>query len=161
VAQTKKDHGKQSFDFSLLAASFLDEESDSSVEQSCAEELMDFKLLGACDLSDLSPNEVKADKLPAGQLEEVGVQFGHQLGQGDHEMNEILPAIENKIDRVFIGLQNAQAQAIFEFKFSCFQEMQKCKCLRSQQKTVEFLKGHSYQFAMRVEHFLWVVWDRG
>jgi hypothetical protein len=73
LAQAKMDYGKQSFDFSLLTASFLDEESDSSVEQSCAEELLDFKLLGACHMSDFRPNEVKADQLPAGQLEEVGV----------------------------------------------------------------------------------------
>jgi hypothetical protein len=125
VAQAKMDHGKEPFDFSLLAASVLDEKSDSSVEQSCAEELMDFKLLGTRDLSDLSPNEVKADQPPAGQLEEVGVHFDHQLGQCDHKMNEVLPAIENKIDRVFIGLQNAQTQALIELDQASFEKMYK------------------------------------
>jgi hypothetical protein len=76
-------------------------------------------------------------------------------------MNEVLPAIKNKIDRVFIGLQNAQAQALIELDQASFEQMSKSKGLWSQQKTVDFLKGYSFKLAMGIEHLLWIVWGRG
>jgi hypothetical protein len=66
-------------DFSPLAASILREKSNRRVEKSRAKELLESKLLGASDLPDLGPEQVKIDKFPAGQFKEKRVYSGCQL----------------------------------------------------------------------------------